>query len=132
MANRTLQIDDVALSLEEATETLLPFAEKHGVTLRTSGDVAPTIGSPAPLLQLTTNLLHNAIVHNRPADGTVEATTTVRPSRARSVRIETRSAVDTRSRDALGSSAKTNGGSKASARATATRWRSPRESWAMV
>ena len=33
--------------------------------------MAPTIGSPALLLQMTTNLVHNAIVHNLPEDGTV-------------------------------------------------------------
>src|SRR5438067_7633427 len=53
---------DLSLIAEEATETLLPFAEKHGVTVETSGDVTPTIGSPALLLQLSTNLVHNAIV----------------------------------------------------------------------
>ncbi|MDQ1051255.1 HAMP domain-containing sensor histidine kinase [Streptomyces sp. V4I2] len=62
---------DLSLLAEEATETLLPLAEKHGVTIETSGDITPTIGSPALLLQLTTNLVHNAIVHNLPEQGTV-------------------------------------------------------------
>lgn len=62
---------DLSLLAEDATETLLPLAEKRGVTIATSGDVAPAIGSHALLLQLTTNLVHNAIVHNLPADGTV-------------------------------------------------------------
>ena len=57
---------DLSLVAEEATETLLPLAEKHGVTVETSGDVACTTGSEALLLQLTTNLVHNAIVHNLP------------------------------------------------------------------
>ena len=70
---------DLSLIAEEATETLLPLAEKHGVTIRTSGDVAPTVGSPALLLQMTTNLVHNAIVHNRPESGTVQVDTAVRP-----------------------------------------------------
>ena len=39
--------------------------------------MAPTIGSPALLLQLTTNLVHNAIVHNLPEQGTVRVTTSV-------------------------------------------------------
>nr|WP_276611584.1 HAMP domain-containing sensor histidine kinase [Cryptosporangium phraense] len=69
---------DLSLVAEEATETLLPLAEKHGVTMQTSGDVAPALGSPALLLQMTTNLLHNAIVHNRPGNGTVQVTTAVR------------------------------------------------------
>ncbi|MFD5857125.1 sensor histidine kinase [Streptomyces chartreusis] len=69
---------DLSLLAEEATETLLPLAEKHGVTIETSGDVAPTNGSQALLLQLTMNLLHNAIVHNLPERGTVWVTTGVR------------------------------------------------------
>ncbi len=70
---------DLSLMAEEATETLLPLAERHGVTLETDGDIAPTIGSPALLLQLTTNLVHNAIVHNLPERGSVWVTTGVRP-----------------------------------------------------
>ena len=57
---------DLSLIAEEATETLLPLAEKRGVTIETSGDMTPTIGSHALLLQMTTNLVHNAIVHNLP------------------------------------------------------------------
>ncbi|MEV7385960.1 MULTISPECIES: HAMP domain-containing sensor histidine kinase [unclassified Streptomyces] len=70
---------DLSLLAEEATETLLPLAEKHGVTVETGGDIAPTTGSPALLLQLTTNLVHNAIVHNLPEQGTVWVRTDVRP-----------------------------------------------------
>ncbi len=73
---------DLSLTAEEATETLLPLAEKHGVTIATSGDTAPTIGSHALLLQMTTNLVHNAIVHNLPEQGTVWVTTSVHPERA--------------------------------------------------
>ena len=60
---------DLSLIAEEATETLLPLAEKRGLTIETSGDTTPTIGSPALLLQMTTNLVHNAIVHNLPEAG---------------------------------------------------------------
>jgi two-component system, OmpR family, sensor histidine kinase VanS len=70
---------DLSLVAEEATETLLPLAEKHGVTIETSGDVTPTIGSHALLLQMTTNLLHNAIVHNLPEHGTVQVSTAICP-----------------------------------------------------
>lgn len=70
---------DLSLLAEEATETLLPLAEKHGVTIETRGDIAPTTGSPTLLLQLTTNLVHNAIVHNLPEQGTVWVTTRARP-----------------------------------------------------
>jgi two-component system sensor histidine kinase VanS len=70
---------DLSLIAEEATETLLPFADKRGVTIETAGDMTPTIGSHALLLQLTTNLVHNAIVHNLPQQGTVWITTSVHP-----------------------------------------------------
>ncbi len=70
---------DLSLMAEEATETLLPLAEERGVTIETSGDLTPTIGSQALLLQLTTNLVHNAIVHNLPEEGTVWVTTRVDP-----------------------------------------------------
>src|SRR5881296_884617 len=73
---------DLSLIAEEAAETLLPLAEKRGLTIETSGDLAPTIGSHALLLQLTTNLVHNAIVHNLPEQGTVWVTTSVHPSSA--------------------------------------------------
>jgi two-component system, OmpR family, sensor histidine kinase VanS len=69
---------DMSLIAEEATETLLPLAEKHGVTIQIYGDVTPTIGSHALLLQMTTNLLHNAIVHNLPEHGTVRVSTAIR------------------------------------------------------
>jgi two-component system sensor histidine kinase VanS len=70
---------DLSLVAEEATETLLPLAEKRGVSIETSGDVTPTIGSHPLLLQLTTNLVQNAIVHNLPEQGTVWVTTSVQP-----------------------------------------------------
>ena len=41
--------------------------------------MTPTIGSPALLLQMTTNLIHNAIVHNLPEHGTVWVTTSAHP-----------------------------------------------------
>jgi two-component system, OmpR family, sensor histidine kinase VanS len=70
---------DLSLIAEEATETLLPLAEKRGVTIEACGDTAPTIGSPALLLQLTTNLVHNAIVHNLPEQGRVWVATSAQP-----------------------------------------------------
>jgi two-component system, OmpR family, sensor histidine kinase VanS len=68
---------DLSLIAEDATETLLPFAEERGVAIETSGDATPTIGSPALLLQMATNLVHNAIVHNLRDEGTVWVTTGV-------------------------------------------------------
>jgi two-component system, OmpR family, sensor histidine kinase VanS len=73
---------DLSLIAEAATETLLALAEKRGLTIETSGDVTPTIGSHALLLQVTTNLVHNAIVHNLPDQGTVWVTTSVHPKGA--------------------------------------------------
>ncbi|WP_399933422.1 sensor histidine kinase [Streptomyces kanamyceticus] len=70
---------DLSLLAEEATETLLALAEKHGVTIETDGELTPTIGSPTLLLQLTTNLVHNAIVHNLRGQGTVWVKTAARP-----------------------------------------------------
>ncbi|NUT18028.1 MAG: HAMP domain-containing histidine kinase [Hamadaea sp.] len=68
---------DLSLIAEEAAETLLPLAEKRGVTIETAGVVSPALGSHALLLQLATNLLHNAIVHNLPERGSVWITTSV-------------------------------------------------------
>src|SRR5262245_52570173 len=73
---------DLSLIAEEATETLFPLAAKYGVTIRTSGDGTPTIGSHALLLQMTMNLLHNAIVHNLPEHGTVQVNPPVRSESA--------------------------------------------------
>jgi two-component system, OmpR family, sensor histidine kinase VanS len=73
---------DLSLIAEEATETLLPLAEKRGVTIETSGDTTPTIGSHALLLQLTTNLVQNAIIHNQPEQGSVWVTTSAHPKSA--------------------------------------------------
>jgi two-component system sensor histidine kinase VanS len=73
---------DLSLIAEEATETLLPLAEQRGLTIETSGDTTPTTGSHALLLQLSTNLLHNAIVHNLPEQGAVWVTTSAHPRSA--------------------------------------------------
>jgi two-component system sensor histidine kinase VanS len=70
---------DLSLIAEEAVETLLPLAEQRGAKIETSGDVTPTAGSPALLLQLATNLVHNAIVHNLPDQGTEWVTTSAHP-----------------------------------------------------
>jgi two-component system, OmpR family, sensor histidine kinase VanS len=78
----TFEHVDLSLIAEEATETLLPLAEQHGLTIETSGDTTPTIGSHALLLQLSTNLLHNAIVHNLPGQGSVWVDTSGQPKSA--------------------------------------------------
>jgi two-component system sensor histidine kinase VanS len=66
---------DLSLAAEEASETLLPLAAERGVTLEVSGTAAVTMGSRALLFQLTSNLVHNAIVHNLPEGGWVRVTT---------------------------------------------------------
>ncbi|MGD9695436.1 MAG: sensor histidine kinase [Thermoleophilia bacterium] len=73
---------DLSLIAEEATESLLPLAERRGATIETSGDMTPTVGSPALLLQMAMNLVHNAIVHNLPDRGTVWVTTGAHPGGA--------------------------------------------------
>jgi two-component system sensor histidine kinase VanS len=78
----TREAVDLSLVAEEAAETLLPLAERRGATIETSGQATPTTGSHALLLQLTTNLVHNAIVHNLPERGTVWVTTSVDAERA--------------------------------------------------
>ena len=71
---------DLSLIAEEATEALLLLAEKRGLSIETSGEMTPAIGSPALLLQMATNLVHNAIVHNLPEHGTVWVTTSAHPN----------------------------------------------------
>jgi two-component system sensor histidine kinase VanS len=72
--------EDVDLSLvaEEAAETLLPLAEQRGITLDVTGGAALTSGSAELLLQMVTNLVQNAIVHNLPAGGSVTVRTEAR------------------------------------------------------
>lgn len=70
---------DLSLLAEQAEETMVPDAEAAKVTVRTNSGALPkaavVTGSPALLLQLTTNLLQNAIVHNLPQHGQVWVTT---------------------------------------------------------
>jgi two-component system sensor histidine kinase VanS len=75
----TREAVDLSLLADEATETLLPLAEQHGVTIRTGGSVATTVGNGALLLQLVSNLVHNAIVHNLVEHGWVEVVTSAQP-----------------------------------------------------
>jgi two-component system sensor histidine kinase VanS len=78
---RSFAREDVDLSLlaEEAIETLLPLADELGVTIETPVEKIPVSGSRALLLQLSMNLVHNAIVHNLPDHGTVWVSTSARP-----------------------------------------------------
>ncbi|WP_370416337.1 sensor histidine kinase [Streptomyces fradiae] len=62
---------DLSLVAEEAAETLLPVAERRGITLEVTGGPALTSGSAELLLRMVTNLVQNALVHNLPSGGTV-------------------------------------------------------------
>lgn len=68
---------DLSLLAEDAVEALVPLAYRRGVTVEISGDAAPAFGSHALLLQLMTNLVHNAIVYNLAEGGTVWIVTDV-------------------------------------------------------
>lgn len=70
---------DLSLVAEEATETLVGIADRHGVDIEVTGEVAHALGSQALLLQVATNLIHNAIVHNIPEHGSVRVGTHNRP-----------------------------------------------------
>lgn len=61
---------DLSLIAEEASETLLPLAEKRGIAVEVASEAASASGSEPLLLQLVTNLVHNAVVHNQ-GDGRV-------------------------------------------------------------
>ncbi|MFF8605489.1 sensor histidine kinase [Streptomyces sp. NPDC015346] len=78
---------DLSLVAEEAAETLLPLAEKRGITLDVTGGATRAGGSPELLLRMVTNLVQNAIVHNLPAGGTVTVHTEARGD-ASVVRVE--------------------------------------------
>ncbi len=73
---------DLSLLAEEAAETLLPLAERRGTGIEVSGEPVTVAGSPALLLQMTTNLVHNAIVHNLPEGGRVLVGTAAGPAGA--------------------------------------------------
>ena len=120
---------DLSLMAEEATETLIPIAETRGVTIETSGDDAPTIGSHALLLQLTTNLVHNAIVHNLTDQGRVWVTTSVGPEGA--VLTVENTGGNSRPRSSRPSASRFSAAPSASGqttRASASAWRSSRAS----
>ncbi|MET0812571.1 MAG: ATP-binding protein, partial [Microbacterium sp.] len=78
---------DLSLLAEEAVELLLPLAEARGVEVEATGAIAVAAGSHALLLQLATNLVHNAIVHNLPTGGSVLVTTEA-GERAAVLRVE--------------------------------------------
>ena len=76
---------DLSLVAEEATEVLLPLAEARGVAIEVAAGPASATGSHPLLLQLATNLVQNAIVHNRPEGGEVRVETRSTPGGAQLV-----------------------------------------------
>ena len=66
---------DLSLLVEDAVETLLPRAEARGVAIEIRGGAALAAGSQALLLQLTSNLVLNAIKHNLQQGGRIRITT---------------------------------------------------------
>lgn len=69
---------DLSLLAEEAVETLALLADRRGVSLEVGGEAARVLGSPTLLQQLITNLVHNAVVHNRASGGLVGVRTHAR------------------------------------------------------
>ncbi|MEU9862631.1 HAMP domain-containing sensor histidine kinase [Streptomyces sp. NPDC047971] len=69
---------DLSLLAEEAAETMLPLAERRGITLDVTGGAALTDGSAELLLRMVTNLVQNAVVHNLPSGGSVTVHTGTR------------------------------------------------------
>ncbi|MFJ6795040.1 sensor histidine kinase [Streptomyces sp. NPDC091268] len=69
---------DLSLLAEDVAETLLPLAERRGVTLEVTGGAAPTSGSAELLLRMVMNLVQNAVVHNLPDGGSVTVRTEAR------------------------------------------------------
>lgn len=78
---------DLSLVAEEAAETMLALAERNGVSIEVRGEAVWTPGSSALLLQLVLNLVHNAVVHNLAAGGSVLVTTGMVADRAE-LRVE--------------------------------------------
>ncbi|GAA2041508.1 HAMP domain-containing sensor histidine kinase [Streptomyces cheonanensis] len=76
------EVIDLSLLADEAVDTLLSLAEQQSVLLRIDGSVAHTAGSPTLLLQMMTNLIHNAIVHNQSQEARVWVRTSPAHGRA--------------------------------------------------
>ncbi|MFG1811221.1 sensor histidine kinase [Streptomyces sp. NPDC049040] len=66
---------DLAATTADALALVGEEAGRRGVALHSRRDPAPVTGNPVLLRQLTVNLLHNAIRHNLPADGSISVTT---------------------------------------------------------
>ncbi len=81
------EVVDLSLIVEEATETLQALADRRGVAVEVSADVALVRASPTLLLPMVSNLVQNAIVHNVSEGGTVRVVTVRVGTTAGSVRL---------------------------------------------
>lgn len=66
---------DLSLLTEDAVETLVPFADERGLRVTIDTADAPVLGDPVLLMQMASNLVHNAIVHNLPGHGSIAVST---------------------------------------------------------
>ncbi|NYD66327.1 sensor histidine kinase [Agromyces atrinae] len=76
------ELVDLSLLADDAVEILVTLADSRGVEIDVSGPVASVRGSLPLLRQLVTNLVHNAIVHNRPEAGSISIVTRIDPATA--------------------------------------------------
>ncbi|GAA4836303.1 HAMP domain-containing sensor histidine kinase [Kitasatospora terrestris] len=76
-----LQPLDLADAVRDAVAAVSEEATARGVTVTAEYGPAPASGNPVLLRQAAVNLLHNAIRHNLPADGTVTVRTGPDPDR---------------------------------------------------
>ncbi|MFJ2583800.1 sensor histidine kinase [Streptomyces sp. NPDC087538] len=72
---------DLADTARGAVDAVREEAGARGVTLTTDIRPAPATGNDVLLRQLVVNLLHNAVRHNLPTDGTLTLTTGPDPAR---------------------------------------------------
>ncbi|MEU0632090.1 HAMP domain-containing sensor histidine kinase [Streptomyces sp. NPDC005989] len=72
---------DLADTARGAVDAVREEADARGVTLTTDIRPAPATGNDVLLRQLAVNLLHNAVRHNLPTDGTLTLTTGPDPAR---------------------------------------------------
>ena len=78
-ARRPVRLDEV---VREAAEPHRRTAREAGITIRLDTRPVTVTGDAVLLTRLAANLVHNAVVHNLPEQGTVWVTTSVRPEAA--------------------------------------------------
>lgn len=88
------ELVDLSLFAEDAVETLGPLATSRGIRIDTDLHAAEATGDSALLLQMATNLVHNALVHNVPQVGTVTIRTRQRNDHAQLIVENTGEALD--------------------------------------